>query len=757
MTKKRNQNSYIHLTLLTLLVGSLICSYLLYANKIDASHEESISTPSSSPTTSSDAQVDEVISTTSSLSIPYAKQSIVDTLQVDNETGFTSGWSIQATDANISATQDYIHSSLQVINSGSSLDAASYYRVGIPLEQGCTYTITFNATSTIDRSIQLVLSNEDTGEVYASQDYNLTSNESMYSLVFKYDNTKIWNAKISFLIGKTNNLDSSTEHTIDLSNIRIVADYAATAVRVNQVGYLKDYEKRCTFIYDAGDFFDVVNAETNAVVYTGAILHKNQYIKSGELNCYGDFSSFIETGTYYIRSQIGIISDSFNIIDSTSSDFRNSLLRMLSLQRCGTSLDSSWASELSHDICHNKEATFYGTEKTKDVSGGWHDAGDYGRYVKTGTKAVTDLLLSYLYNQNYYDDHTNTIDSNNNQNDLLDEARYELEWLLKMQDDNGGVYNTVITPNMSNVVSPEEDTQDLYVLFIETSSTADFAGTMALSYITFKDIDEDFASTCLEAAKNADSYLAKTENEEHDNPTEFNGGNYRDDSDLDGRFYAKMALYVATNDTTYLNDAKALYDNDSTVSTGVTWKNNGGFGRYLFLTHEQSKVDDSDFYEIMLTSLKDEADSIVNMANDNGYNISIYEFPWGSNSDLINNGIILSMAYDMTGNTEYEQLSYEQMSYILGKNPLNMCFITGYGINSPQNIHSRLSKAKNALMIGALVGGPDSYREDIVSSTIDSSVPDAKVYADDYECYTTNEITIYWNSALIHLLSRLEK
>ena len=86
-----------------------------------------------------------------------------------------------------------------------------------------------------------------------------------------------------------------------------------------------------------------------------------------------------------------------------------------------------------------------------------------------------------------------------------------------------------------------------------------------------------------------------------------------------------------------------------------------------------------------------------------------------------------------------------------------MCFITGYGLNSPKNIHSRLSKAKNSLMVGALVSGPDSYREDIVSSTIDSSVPDAKVYADDYECYTTNEITIYWNSALIHLLSRLEK
>ena len=66
-----------------------------------------------------------------------------------------------------------------------------------------------------------------------------------------------------------------------------------------------------------------------------------------------------------------------------------------------------------------------------------------------------------------------------------------------------------------------------------------------------------------------------------------------------------------------------------------------------------------------------------------------------------------------------------------------------------------MEEAKNISLPGALVGGPDSYREDIISSTIDASVPDAKVYKDDYECYSTNEITIYWNSALIHLLSRL--
>ncbi len=757
MARKRKQNLNINVVLSVLLASAFGSSFVLYQRKKNIKKSEVITTTSPNTTPSLEpTSIPTISSITSSLSIPYEKVS-ASTYTIDNETGFESGWSIQATDANMEMTSNYVSSSIHMINSGSNTEAASYYRVGIPLEQGCTYTITFNSSSTIARNIQVVLSNEDTGEVYATQDYSINENENMYSLIYKYDTTKVWNAKLSFLIGKTDGIESDTDHTITISNIRIVADYAADAIRVNQVNYLSNSEKRCTFIYDAGDFFDVVNSETNAIVYTGAIVNKNAYEASGETNSYGDFSTLIEPGTYYIRSQIGVISKVFTISNNTSDEFKNSLLRMLSLQRCGTSTDSSWAGDLSHEECHTSLATLYGTEDTKDVSGGWHDAGDYGRYVKTGTKAVSDLLLSYLYNPTYYNDSTNTADSNNGTSDILDEARYELEWLLKMQDSSGGVFNTVMTPNMSEVVSPEEDTQELYVLFLETSSTADFGGTMALSYIVYKDIDADFANTCLEAAKKADSYLSKNEFEEHNNPEGTNGGNYRDESDLDGRFYTKMTLYVATGDTTYLNEAKSLYNEDNSIANSVTWKNNGGFGRYLFLTYASSETDDSSFYNEMLSSLKTEADSILDTVNGNGYNISVYEFPWGSNSDIINNGIILSMAYDLTGIVEYQKASEEQLNYILGKNPLDMSFVTGFGTNSPINIHNRLSKAKNSLMTGALIGGPDSYKEDIVSINVDSSVPDAKVYVDDYECYTTNEVTIYWNSALIHLLSRIEK
>lgn len=737
------------------LVGTLIVSTFLVVNK--NRKEEIATTPTPSIASTSESTIEPTSTPTASytLSIPYAKTNFA-LSEADNTSGFESGWSIQTSDGNAYSDSSYNTSSINIVNSGSNIDSVIYYRDGIPLEKGCSYLLTFNASSSIDRTIDVQIINADNGNVISSQTYTVTGTESMYSLIFDYDSNTVWNASIRFFVGKSTYIDSATEHTVSLANIRMNSDSTTHAVRINQAGYLSNYQKRCTFIYEAGDFFDVVNADTNAVVYTGAIVYKNQYDKSGEYNSYGDFTSVTEPGNYYIRSQIGVISETFTIVENYD-DLANSLLHMLTLQRCGTSLDESIASSLAHDVCHNTLATVYATETEIDVSGGWHDAGDYGRYIETGSKAVSDLLLTYLYEPSAYSDDTNSPDSNNGISDILDEARYELEWMLKMQTADGGVYNTVIPTNMSEIVLPDKDTQDLHILFVESTATADFAGTMALASIAYKDIDSEFAQSCLNAALKANAYLdSHTEVEEHTNPAEFNGGNYRDADDTDARFYTKMALYVSTGDQNYLAEAKALYNEDDSVANGVSWNANGGFGRYLFLTYAQSKIDDPSFYETMKDSLLTEADSILSAVNGNAYGISIYEFAWGSNYDIANNGIILSMAYDMTGDTSYEQAAYQQASYILGDNPLDMCFVTGLGYNSPINIHHRPSKATGTTLKGYLVGGPDSYREDIVTELISSDVVASKVYADDYESYTTNEVSIYWNSSFLHLLARLK-
>ena len=162
-------------------------------------------------------------------------------------------------------------------------------------------------------------------------------------------------------------------------------------------------------------------------------------------------------------------------------------------------------------------------------------------------------------------------------------------------------------------------------------------------------------------------------------------------------------------------------------------------------------------YDDLKNSLVNEADTALGMARADGYGSSLEQYEWGSNGLLADNGILLSMAYDITGNTEYRAAAYEQLNYLFRRNSLDLCFVTGFGAVSPQYPHSRTGLAHHAYLTGALVGGPDSFREDKVTQRLKYDLPPAKVYIDSPDAYSVNEIAIYWNSSLIHLLAALER
>ncbi len=113
---------------------------------------------------------------------------------------------------------------------------------------------------------------------------------------------------------------------------------------------------------------------------------------------------------------------------------------MLYLQRCGEVITDS---DFGHSACHTGMASVYGTNEKIDVSGGWHDAGDYGRYIVPAAKTIGDLLYAYEANPKLYSDNIGIPQSGNGIPDILDEARYELEWMMKMQRADGGVYHKV--------------------------------------------------------------------------------------------------------------------------------------------------------------------------------------------------------------------------------------------------------------------------------------------------------------------------
>ncbi|MBE6122288.1 MAG: hypothetical protein E7190_06200 [Erysipelotrichaceae bacterium] len=768
MENKRRKLNYFRLTILCAVLFLAVSGTILIAREL---HDDSEPEPSPSPSaevTAEPVQTQTPEPTPTSTPTPTPEETSAEPADEyifhrayqmkafdetpDNVTGFVSGWAVNTTDGYAYADLQWNRMPVIVENAGSSIGSVSVCRGGIPFSSGSEIAVSFTASSDIGRNIRLVITNGAGGNTLYEQTISVSGNPADQYFTFRSPGN-ISDGWVYFQLG--NDGSSPGYHSVTLDNVRIISSNPYGGVLIDQVGYPAYFQKRCTFPYDCGDLFDVIDSAGN-IVYSGAVIGKTWDEFSGQTNAYGDFSQVNWEDTFYIRSQTGIVSDKFRIMINPYTDMIDPALRMLSMQRCTEPLDDWWAGGMAHGECHNWDAVIYGTEEYMSVTGGWHDAGDYGKYVKTGAKAVDDLLIAYLANPDLWTDTAGIPQSNNGIPDLLDEARYELDWMLKMQSSGGGVYNTVIPENISEIVVPEADNQRLIVLYQETTTTGDFAGTMALASIVYKDIDPAFSRKCLEAAELALYYLDDFPDiVTVPNPGEINGGQYLDDTDNDARFFTYIALWAATFKDEYLQKAKTIFYSDTACADSLSWSDNGGYGRYLFLSAKDADRIDPDLYQELLNSLTREADAIMSHVSANGYMCSLNTYGWGSNSEALNNGVILSMAYDFTGNQAYQQSCAEQLHYVLGRNCLNLCYVTGFGTNSPSDIHSRVAKAKGAYLTGALVGGPDSYREDKLTQAMAENTPPARMYVDTFDSWSTNEVTVYYNSALLHILARI--
>ena len=190
------------------------------------------------------------------------------------------------------------------------------------------------------------------------------------------------------------------------------------------------------------------------------------------------------------------------------------------------------------------------------------------------------------------------------------------------------------------------------------------------------------------------------------------------------------------------------------VPGGLGWEKVGFYGMYTYMTCDKK---DPGLEKEMMDKFTYALDKIQTNAGADGYGCSIGEtYFWGSNMGVANNGILLLMADRLKENTAYTETAKRQLDYLLGENANAYCFVTGYGTLSPQNTHHRPSQALGKTMAGMLAGGPDSNLEDPYAKATLQGVAPAKCYADNAQSYSCNEVTVYWNSALIYLLAGLE-
>ncbi len=629
----------------------------------------------------------------------------------------------------------------------------------VPLYQNGVYRLKYDISSTVDREIEsMIQENGGTYTAYTWKKLSLTSTPQTvdYEFTMEYD-TDIM-AKLAFNCGTQG--EDLPEHTIYFDNVslELVDDSNVNyesfkpyepPVVVNQVGYKTDKKKTAVIRgFETSDntvTCHVKNADTDEVVYTGKSEVGSYNSSVDEISYVFDFSSVTEYGKYYIECEgVEDKSYTFEISENPYGNLVDDSVRMLYLQRCGVAVDDE---TFSHPACHNTMATIYGTNEKIDVSGGWHDAGDYGRYIVPAAKAVADLLYAYQEQPELYGDNIGIPESGNGIPDVLDEVRFELEWMLKMQSESGGVYHKVTCENFPGYVMPQEETEPLIVTPISSTSTADFCASMAMAYEFYLDVDKDFAEKCLDAAEKAWVYLEQNPNFNFSNPSDITTGEYGDSSDRDERFWAAAQMYRATKDDKYLTAAENIG-----VKQGMDWSLVGDYGSIAIMTMD-GVDENSNLYKSIKNTITSQANTLMKYYNNSPYGTAVKKFNWGSNMTIANAGVILNYAYQLTEDDKYLDALEAQLNYLLGSNPVGVCFVTGYGTVSPQYPHHRPSMSKDTAMKGMLVGGVNQNLEDNAAKAYLVNTAPAKCFVDNAESYSTNEITIYWNSPLTYLLS----
>ncbi|MEK6651077.1 MAG: glycoside hydrolase family 9 protein, partial [Bacteroidota bacterium] len=453
--------------------------------------------------------------------------------------------------------------------------------------------------------------------------------------------------------------------------------------------------------------------------------------------------------------------------DSVLSNVARAALKGFFFQRCGASLTFTHAGWWLHSYCHTDDATFHATAEstgTLAASGGWHDAGDYGKYVVDAGITVGTLLLAYdLFPERFNADDTGIPESGNGIPDLLDEVRVELEWMLRMQSGGGGVFTKLTKPQFESFVLPHLDTGTRYIYRISSTATGDLAAVAARASRTYQPFDSAFATRCREASVRAWQFLSS-----HPsivpaggfvNPAGTATGEYGDTDDRDERLWAAAELFAATGASEYETAYALGFADRGLFGLGMSWQMVTPMAHLAYLfAGDRSR--EADLLAQLGASLRRICDTLMVRRSTSGLHLTLVpgEFVWGSNASVLNNALLLIAGAKALGLPTYLAGAVDQLHYVLGVNPHARSFVTGIGAARPMAPHHRPSAADTNVepVPGLLVGGPNQFGGDPeLSARFTSATPPALWYVDDQDSYASNEIAINWNAPLAFVAGML--
>lgn len=536
-------------------------------------------------------------------------------------------------------------------------------------------------------------------------------------------------------------------------------------VFVNQLGYYTDLEKYALIENPERCFYsaEILNANTGTLVLSVPLQDAVVDKFTGNRVSKVDFSQLTIPGTYKIKYGKKL-SYTFIVGNTLYKEPLAAATKVFYLQRCGEAVYDP-STGISHPACHLNDAymprkdDFHQTGEHVDVVGGWHDAGDFGKYVATTTIAATLLMDTLekgdaLRSALLYFGQTGDAAP-----DVYEEIKYGIDWLFKMQRPDGAAYRKVSGATWPpEEMLPQNDTQKRYLYGISSQETGKLAGTMARASTQMAKYYPSYAKKALKSAEMAWNYLERYPYYVDFRSTDDSGsGGYPNPLydiertvyiDKDERFWAATELFLATNNPKYLTAINALIGEFEQNPTPFTWKDTSLMGFYNLATHESFGAELNQTGKDVILGY---ADRIITQMNTNPYYIPFDEFRWGSNSSLMANTVVLTYAYELTKEPRYHTYALRALNYIFGLNPLNKSYLTGFGENPPKHTHHRYSIATGDVIPGLLVGGPNNTAPDKVTPNGLQILS----YIDNHKSYGSNEFAIDYNAQLIYVLNRI--
>lgn len=533
-------------------------------------------------------------------------------------------------------------------------------------------------------------------------------------------------------------------------------------INFNQLGFVPSGEKLATVRPEASHFA-IRRSQDNTIAFHGALGEPRKDEASGETVRIANFSGLKTSGIYLLELESGIRSAPFSIAGDAYQHALWLTTRAFYGQRCNCEVDLG--DGYAHPKCHLSAAFHPSSGKTGTFGdyGGWHDAGDYGRYIVNSGIATGTLLWAWeLYEHSLRNINLKIPETGGAVPDFLAEIQWNLKWMLSLQDVDGGVWQKQTSENFCPFIMPQQDHSISYVIGTaspphkSTCATADLAAVAAIAARCYGACDPAFAQRCLIAARRAWKWCEQNPDVIFRNPKGITTGEYADPNCSDELLWATAELWRTTGDEEFHQAFLARLPHPmEQLSVQVPSWNQLSPMAYWTYALAPRKGHPNVTKQIRNATIAT-ARKMIQQSNWNGYGNTLAsgDYMWGSNGVAANHSLLLLIANKFEPHTSFTNSAWKNLDYILGRNCFGISWVTQLGVNPFLHPHHRPSVADGLPKPwpGLMSGGPNAHPADAVMKTLPIRAP-MRMYIDNAGAYSCNEIAINWNAPLVFTLA----